>query len=61
MFVGPGIEVKAIKGDALQSDWDDSYLRPDFPVEPIFVHAEIRRGVAKADEPCAGASLHRAY
>jgi len=50
MVVGPGVEVKAIKGDTLSSDWDDGYLRTHFAVEPILVHPEIRRCIAKANE-----------
>jgi hypothetical protein len=41
MVVGPRVEVKAVKGDALRSDRDDSDVRPDFTVEPILVHAKI--------------------
>jgi hypothetical protein len=41
MVVGPRVEVKAVKGDALRSDRDDSDVRTDFAVEPVLVHAEI--------------------
>ena len=47
MVVGPGVEVKAVKGDALCSDRDDSDVRTDFTVEPVLVHAEIRRCIPK--------------
>src|SRR6185437_5021915 len=53
MVVGPCIEVKAVEGDALGSYGDDSYLRTDFAVEPVLVHAEIGRCVTKSDEPSA--------
>jgi hypothetical protein len=41
MVVGPCVEVKAVKGDTLRSDRDDSHVRADFAVEPVLVHAEI--------------------
>jgi hypothetical protein len=50
MVVGPCVEVKAVKGDALRSDRDDSDVRADFPVEPVLVHTEIRRCVPKSNE-----------
>ena len=50
MVVGPGVEVKAVEGDALRSDRDDSDVRTDFTVEPVLVHAEEVRRVAEADE-----------
>jgi len=53
MVVGPCIEVKAVKGDALGSYRDDGYVRTDFPVEPVLVHAEIGRRIPKSDEPSA--------
>ncbi len=53
MVVGPCIEVKAVEGDALRSDWNDSYPRTDFAVEAVLVHAEIGRGIPKANETSA--------
>ena len=53
MVVGPCIEVKAVEGDALRSYRDDGYLRTDFAVEPVLVHAEIGRRITKSDEPSA--------
>jgi hypothetical protein len=50
MVVGPCVEVKAVKGDALRSDRDYSHVRTDFAVEPVFVHAEIRRSIPKSKE-----------
>ena len=50
MVVGPFIEVKAVEGDALGSYGDDSYLRTDFAAEAVLVHAEVERGIPKADE-----------
>lgn len=41
MVVGPRIEVKAVKGDPLRSNRDDSDVRAHFAVEPVLVHAEI--------------------
>jgi len=53
MVVGPCIEVKAVEGDALRSYRDGGYLRTDFAVEPVLVHAEVERGIPKADETLA--------
>ena len=46
IVVGPRIEVKPIKGDALRSDRDGGEERTNVAIEAIFIHAEIRRGVA---------------
>jgi hypothetical protein len=46
IVVGPGIEVKAVEGDALRTDRDHGEERADVAIEAIFVHAEIRRRVA---------------
>ena len=50
IVVGPGIEVKPVKGDALGADWDHGKQRSDLAIEAILVHSEIRRGVAQADK-----------
>jgi hypothetical protein len=50
IVVGPGIEVKPVKGDTLTSNWDRGEKRTHLSVEAIFVHAEIRRGVAQSNE-----------
>jgi hypothetical protein len=50
MVVGPGVEVKAIEGDAAIADRDFGEERPDFGVEPVAVHAEIRWRVAVPDQ-----------
>jgi len=50
IFIGPGIEVKAVKGDALGADRNGRHEGADFAVETVFVHAEVGRGVAEADE-----------
>ena len=50
IVVGPGIEVKAVEGDPLRADRDHGEERTNVAIEAIFVHAEIRRRVAQADE-----------
>ena len=50
IIVGPGIEVKPVKGDPLGADWNRGEKRTNLAIEAIFVHAEIRRGVAEPDE-----------
>ena len=48
IVVRPGVEVNAVERDALYADSDRRNVRPHFSVEPILVHAEIRRSIAKA-------------
>jgi hypothetical protein len=50
IVVGPGIEVKPVKCDALRADWDLGESRTNLSIEAILVHAEIRRGVPHANE-----------
>src|SRR5690242_18163545 len=50
ILLDPGVQFKAIEGDALGADGDFRELRPYLGVEPVAVHAEIERRVAKADE-----------
>ena len=50
IVVGPGVEVKAVKGDALRPDGDHGQQWADLAIEAILVHSEIRRGVAQADK-----------
>ena len=50
IVVGPGIEVKPVEGDPLRADRNRGEQRTNSAIEAIFVHAEIRRGVAQADE-----------
>jgi hypothetical protein len=46
IVVGPGIEVKTVESDSLRADGDHIQERANVAIEAIFVHAEIRRGVA---------------
>jgi hypothetical protein len=50
IVVRPRIEVKPIKGDSLRPDRDRGEERTNVAIEAIFVHAEIRRSVAHANE-----------
>jgi hypothetical protein len=50
IVVGPGIEVKPVKRDALRADWNHGEERTNVAIEAIFVHAEIRWSVAHANE-----------
>jgi hypothetical protein len=51
IVVGPGIEVKPVKGDPLRADRDHPEHRTHVAIEAILVHAEIRGSVAQPDEP----------
>ena len=50
IVVGPGIEVKPIKGDSLRTDRDRRQEGANVAIEAIFVHAEIGGRVAQPDE-----------
>ena len=50
ILLDPGVQFKAIKGDALGTDRDFREFRSYLGVKPVAVHAEIERRVAKADE-----------
>jgi len=50
IVVRPRIEVKPIKGDSLRAYRDRGEERTNVAIEAIFVHAQIRRGVAQPDE-----------
>ena len=50
MLVGPGIEVKAIEGHALDSDRDDGHTGANLAVEAVLVHAEIPRRIPESYE-----------
>jgi hypothetical protein len=50
IVVGPGIEVKPVKGDPLRADGNYGEVRTNVAIEAIFVHAEIRWSVAHANE-----------
>ena len=50
IVVRPRIEVKAIKGDSLDADWNGRKMRADVAIEAIFVHAEVGRAIAQSDE-----------
>lgn len=61
MVIDPGVEVKTIEGDAAVADWDFRKERPDFSVEPVAVHAQVRGRVAMPDEArkdCHGRGLY---
>ena len=50
IVVGPGVEVKAVKGDSLRADGDHIQERTNVAIEAIFVHTEIGGRVAQPDE-----------
>ncbi len=50
IVVGPGIEVKPVKGDPLGADRDRGEERTNVAIEAISVHAEIGRCVPQPDK-----------
>jgi hypothetical protein len=50
IVVGPGVEVKAVKGDALRADGDHGKQRTNLAIEAILVHSEVGGRVAQADK-----------
>jgi hypothetical protein len=51
IVVRPRIEVKAIKGNSLDADWNGRKMRADVSIEAIFVHAEIQGRISQSYEP----------
>ena len=51
MVIDPGVQFKTIKGDPLPADGDFSEVGADVSVEAATVHAEVARGVTKAQQP----------
>ncbi len=49
-MVDPPVKFKTIKGHALAADADFGKLGAHLRVEAVPVHAEVARGVAKAQE-----------
>lgn len=41
IVVGPGVEVKPVKGDPLRADWNHNKQWTNVAIEAIFVHSEI--------------------
>lgn len=50
MIVAPGVEFKAIEGNAAAADGNFRQPRPDFRIEAVLVHAEVAWGVAQPDK-----------
>jgi hypothetical protein len=61
MVVGPGVEVKAIEGDAAIADRDFGEERAHLGIEPVAVHAQIRRRVAVPDQSGNDGHRHNAH
>jgi len=56
ILLRPGVHFKAVKGDTLFADGNLRQLRPNIAIESVFVHAQVGRGIAEADQ--AGLDLH---
>jgi hypothetical protein len=50
MFVGPGVEVKTVKGDSLLTNADGGDVRADLAIEAVFVYAEVAGRLTEPDE-----------
>ena len=44
-MVHPVIQFKPVEGNALFPDRDLNQIRPDFAVEAVPVHADVKRGI----------------
>lgn len=51
MLLRPGIEFKAVKGDAVLTDWNFCQIGPHGRIEEIPIHAEVGGGIAQPQEP----------
>ena len=59
IVVRPCIEVNAVEGDSLDTDAKGEDAGAYFPIEAVFVHAEVGGGVAHADEAGRRRGLRR--
>ena len=50
ILVDPGIQFKAVEGDALASDGHFHEVRPNLLIEAVAVHSEVARNIPKADQ-----------
>ena len=50
-MVRPGVQLKSVERDPLNSDTDFNKIRPDVSIEPIRIHTQISRRIAKPVEP----------
>ena len=51
MVIDPCVQFKTIKGDPLPADGDFSEVWANIRVEAAPIHAEVARGVTKAQQP----------
>jgi hypothetical protein len=51
IVVDPGIEFKAVEGDALAADGDFREGGADLGVEAVAIHAEVAGRVPEAEQP----------
>jgi hypothetical protein len=50
-LVCPGVKFKSVEGDSLLADRNFGEAGPDFGVEAVTIHAEIKGRIPKPDEP----------
>jgi hypothetical protein len=50
-LVHPGVQLNAVKCDPLRTNPELRDRRPDFPVKPVPIHAEVERRISEPDEP----------
>jgi hypothetical protein len=51
VVVDPEIEIKAIEGDALRSDWDHRQPWAHFSVEAVLIHSQISWRITESKQP----------
>jgi hypothetical protein len=54
IVVRPSVEVNAVECDALRADRNQRDVRSHVAIESVFVHAQILRRIAQANEPRSG-------
>jgi hypothetical protein len=50
IVIRPGVQINAIKGDALRADGNHGDVRTHLVIEAVLIHAEVSRRVTQSNE-----------
>jgi hypothetical protein len=54
VLIGPGVQFKAVEGNALYTHPLLTQMRPHFAIEAVFVHPKVSRRISQADNAGKG-------
>ena len=54
IVIRPGVQINAIKRDALRADGNHCDVRSHVAIEAVLVHAQVQRRIAQANETRVG-------